>query len=139
MNFRLPPQRDRPEVNLIAFIDVLLVIMVFLMASTTFNRLGALRLTLPDAASAVPPPPACTVAVTVGADGRLTVARLPVAADAATLAAALAEVAHGAADCRVDVHADALATHQSVVRVMEAARLAGLPVLAFSTRSPPVD
>lgn len=135
MHFRRQPQRDRPEVNLIAFIDVLLVVMIFLMASTTFQRFGALQLSLPQAASKDPKSPDCVVAVAVAADGRLTVQRSPVPDAVGVLAAALADAARGDAGCQIEVHADALATHQSVVRVMQAAQQAGLPTLSFSTRS----
>jgi biopolymer transport protein ExbD len=135
MNFRRMPQRDRPEINLVALIDVLLVVMIFLMASTTFQRYGALSLRLPDAASSAPKPSACTVPVAIGAEGNLRIAQQAVAGDAGAVAAALSAAAHGDAECQIDVQADALATHQSVVRVMEAARLAGLPALVFSTLS----
>ncbi len=135
MNFRPQPQRDRPELNLVAFIDVLLVILIFMMASATFSRLGALRIKLPDAAADTTSSHRCTVPVAVRADGHLTVAGRFVDGDAGILAQALVDAARSDADCRIDVHADALATHQSVVRVMEAARLAGLSALAFSTQS----
>ncbi len=135
MNFRSLAQRDRPEINLVAFIDVLLVIMIFLMASTTFQRFGALPVQLPDAASDAAKPQQCTVAVAVSADGRFSVGQQAVATNAATLAAVLSEAARGDRTCQIEVQADALATHQSVVRVMEAARLAGLPALVFSTRT----
>ncbi len=135
MNFRSLPCRDRPEVNLVAFIDVLLVIVIFLMISTSFNRYGALQLKLPDAAAEPAPARPCSVPVAVAADGRVTVGRAVVDASAAAIAHALAGAAHGDATCQVELQADALATHQTVVRVMEAARLAGLPALAFVTRS----
>ncbi len=139
MNFRPLPGRDRPEVNLVAFIDVLLVIVIFLMLSTSFHRFGALRLTLPDAAADPAQARPCSVAVAVSADGRVSVGSNAVAAGAAALAQALAEAARGDPACQIEVQADALATHQSVVRVMESARLAGLPALAFTTRSGPAE
>ncbi len=135
MNFRPVSSPDRPEINLVAFIDVLLVIMIFLMASTTFQRFGALPVQLPDAASDAAKPQQCRVAVAVGADGRLLVGQHAVASEAVTLAAALSAAAQGDRTCQIEVQADALATHQSVVRVMEAARLADLPALVFSTRT----
>lgn len=139
MNFRPLPGRDRPEVNLIAFIDVLLVIVIFLMVSTSFHRFGALRLSLPDAAADPAQAKPCSVAVAVAADGRVLVGGAAVAAGTAALTQALADAAHGDPACQVKVQADALATHQSVVRVMEGARLAGLPTLAFTTRSGPAE
>ena len=139
MNFRPLPGRDRPEVNLVAFIDVLLVIVIFLMVSTSFHRYGALPLKLPDAGAEPASAQPCSVSVMVAADGRVTVGQDGIDAGAKAIAQALAAAAHGNPACLVEVQADALATHQSVVRVMEAARLAGLPALAFSTRSGPAE
>ncbi len=139
MNFRSLPQRDRPEVNLVAFIDVLLVIMIFLMASTTFSRVGALRVRLPEATATAAEAQRCTMTVAVGADGHVVLAGRSYGHDTGALARALTDAARGDASCRVDVQADALATHQSVVHVMEAARVAGLSAIAFSTRSGAVE
>ena len=49
MNFRKRMQRDDPEINLIPFIDVLLVILIFLMITTTYSRFTELQITLPTA------------------------------------------------------------------------------------------
>ncbi len=135
MNFRPVSRRDHPEINLVAFIDVLLVIVIFLMASANFDRFGALRLKLPDAAADAAARQPCSVTVAVGADGRTLVGRQPVPGDETAIAQALSAAAHGDPACQLELHADALATHQSVMQVMAAARLAGLPALAFSTRS----
>jgi biopolymer transport protein ExbD len=135
MQFRKGPRRDQPEVNLIAFIDVLLVILIFLMVSTTFSKFSALRVSLPTAAANPQASLPRTVTVAVDADGRYAVDNRRVAAhDASSLAAEIREASKSNPDCVVEIHADAMATHQSVVNVMEAARLAGLQKLSFSTR-----
>ncbi len=135
MNFRKGRERDRPEVNLIAFIDVLLVILIFLMVSTTFSKVSALRVSLPTADPSRKQPQPEWIRVAVDADGRFAVDNRRIdARDAATLANVLRDAARGRADVTVEVHADAMATHQSVVNVMEAARMAGLQRLNFATQ-----
>ena len=135
MDFRKGRERDRPEVNLIAFIDVLLVILIFLMVSTTFSKVSALHVSLPTADPSQKQQQPELVRVAVDADGHYAIDnhRLD-ARDAASLALSLKEAAHGRADMMVEVHADAMATHQSVVNVMEAARIAGLSRLNFATQ-----
>ncbi len=136
MNFRQRQQRDRPEVNLIAFIDVLLVVLIFLMVSTTFSKVNALRVSLPVADASKPPPQLTVLRVAVDADGRVAIDnRRSDARDPASLAVALKDAARGNADLMLELHADALATHQSVVHVMEAARMAGIHRLNFATQS----
>ena len=138
MNFRKGQRRDEPEINLIAFIDVLLVILIFLMVSTTYSKYTALQITLPTAAVEQPTEAPRMVVVAVDAQGRYAInARLSEARDPGSLAQAQAmkEAANGKADVVVEVHADALASHQSVIHVLEAARLAGLARVRFSARS----
>ncbi len=135
MNFRKGRERDRPEVNLIAFIDVLLVILIFLMVSTTFSKVNALRVSLPTADAHRKQPQPELISVAVDAEGRFAINNRRIdARDAQGLAGVLRDVAHGRADLTVEVHADAMATHQSVVSVMEAARMAGLHRLNFATQ-----
>lgn len=136
MNFRKGQRRDEPEINLIAFIDVLLVILIFLMVSTTYSKYTALQITLPTAAVEQPTEAPRTVVVAVDAQGRYAInARLSEARDPGSLAQAMKEAANGNADAVVEVHADALASHQSVIHVLEAARLAGLARVRFSAQS----
>lgn len=136
MNFRKGQRRDEPEINLIAFIDVLLVILIFLMVSTTYSKYTALQIRLPTAAVERPTEAPRTVVVAVDAQGRYAInARLSEARDPGSLAQAMKEAANGNADAVVEVHADALASHQSVIHVLEAARLAGLARVRFSAQS----
>ena len=136
MNFRKGQRRDEPEINLIAFIDVLLVILIFLMVSTTYSKYTALQITLPTTAVEQPTEAPRTVVVAVDAQGRYAInARLSEARDPGSLAQAMKEAANGNADAVVEVHADALASHQSVIHVLEAARLAGLARVRFSAQS----
>jgi biopolymer transport protein ExbD len=124
---------DEPEINLIPFIDVLLVVLIFLMLSTTFAQQALLQVNLPQAGSAAPKSLPLEVVVTVSAEGRYAVGGAPLAgADAAALAAALREAAAGRQEVQVVVAADALAAHQRVMNVLDAARAVGLTRIAFA-------
>jgi biopolymer transport protein ExbD len=135
MNFRR--RRDeQPEINLIPFIDVLLVILIFLMLSTTYSRFTELRINLPVADTERAREYPKEIAVGVAADGRYSVDGSAVASrDLATLTAALNLAAAGHSDRVVVVSADANAPHQSVITVLDAARRAHLPHLTFATQA----
>lgn len=137
MNFRRGRGRDEPEINFIPLIDVLLVILIFLMVTTTYSRFSELKINLPSGSAQVTEQETVKIQVAVTADGRMLVGeeKLP-AADQASLAELLKTVAAGKKDPIVIIHADAKATHQSVVTVMEAARSANLNQLTFATQTP---
>ena len=135
MNFR-KTRVDEPEINLIPFIDVLLVILIFLMLSTTYSKFTELQINLPiaDADQARDRPK--EIIVSVAADGRYAVNRKPVEGRSVELLAAeLAAAAGGSSEMVVIVSADATAAHQSVINVMDAARRANLPRLTFATQT----
>jgi len=124
---------EEPEINLIPFIDVLLVVLIFLMLSTTYSRFSELQLTLPTAGADAARDRPAEVRVAVASDGRLAVDGQPVdGSSVAAISAALSAAAAGRTDTVVVVAADALATHQSVVNVLDAARRANLPRLTFA-------
>lgn len=134
-----PP--DDAEINLIPFIDVLLVVLIFLVLSTTYARFTELQLTLPAAqADALRQTPS-EIVVSVSSDGRFAVDRqLLEERSVEALAAALGAAAASRPDVVVIVSADALAAHQSVINVLEAARRAGLARLTFAAqRSAPAN
>jgi biopolymer transport protein ExbD len=130
------PKPDEPEINLIPFIDVLLVILIFLMLSTTYSKFAELQITLPTADAETLRDRPKEILVAVSADGRYSVNRKGVdGRNVETLTAELVAAAAGASDMVVIVSADATAPHQSVVNVMDAARRAGLARLAFATQT----
>jgi biopolymer transport protein ExbD len=141
MNFRRGMAREEPEINLIPFIDVLLVILIFLMVTTTYSRFTALQVTLPtaEAEKAQQRPP--EIHVLVDAQGRYAINNVQIAyRDVAGLAEDLRRAASTAGaqnkqDPVLIINADALATHQTVINIMEAARIAGLPQLTFAAQS----
>ncbi len=128
--------REEPEINLIPFIDVLLVILIFLMLSTTYSKFTEMQLRLPVADTDAQRDYPKEVIVAVGSDGAFSVNR-NVLEDRSVeaVAAALQQGAKGGKDTVVIISADANARHQSVVTVMEAARRAGLTQITFATQS----
>jgi biopolymer transport protein ExbD len=136
MNFQRGKEREPLEINLVPMIDVMLVILIFLMITTTYSKYTELQIKLPAADAEKQLERADEVAVLVNAQGQYVVNRTPVAfVSAEQFAAELRRAAGSAAEPVVVVSADAAATHQSVVRVMEAARLAGLQHITFTTQA----
>jgi biopolymer transport protein ExbD len=125
---------DEVEINLIPLIDVLLVILIFLAATTSFAHFTQLKVTLPQATGAQQQP--ATVTMTVSQDGRYALdGTLLQASGTSDLASALQRATAGKPDTVLVINADALATHQSVVNVMEAARLAGIARVDFAAQT----
>ncbi|MBN9409327.1 MAG: biopolymer transporter ExbD [Burkholderiales bacterium] len=135
MNFR-PRPKEEPEINLIPFIDVLLVILIFLMLTTTYSKFTELQLTLPVADADAQRDYPKEVVVAVASDGRYSINKTAVEGRSVEIvAAALARAAVAGKDSVIIISADANAAHQSVVTVMEAARRAGLSQITFATQS----
>ncbi|MDR0247127.1 MAG: biopolymer transporter ExbD [Burkholderiales bacterium] len=137
MNLRGYRMRDEPEINFIPLIDVLLVILIFLMVSTTYQRIRELQITLPEANAEKSEIKPLEINIGVDAQGNYVVNkqvfRFSTIED---FAAMLQAAAQDAKDPVVIINADASASHQSVIRVMEAARLANMPRITFATRIP---
>jgi len=128
--------RDEPEINLIPFIDVLLVILIFLMLSTTYSKFTEMQLRLPTADVDSQRDYPKEVIVAVSADGRYSINKKPVAdRNVDTVAAALGSAATGGKDSVVVISADASSPHQAVITVMEAARRVGLVQITFAAQS----
>lgn len=135
MNFR-PRQKEEPEINLIPFIDVLLVILIFLMLTTTYSKFTELQLTLPVADAQQLRDHPKEVIVAVAADGRYAINKTTLEGrQVDQVARALADAATAGLNSVVIISADASAPHQSVVTVMEAARRVGLSQITFATQS----
>ncbi len=136
MKFRAR-RSEEPEINLIPFIDVLLVVLIFLMLSTTYSRYSELQITLPVADSERLKERPAEVLVSVSAEGRYAINRQAMEGRSVDrLAAELNAAAAGRPDAVIIISADALAAHQAVVNVLDAARRAGLNRLTFATQVP---
>lgn len=135
MHFR-QGSRDEPEINLIPFIDVLLVVLIFLMLSTTYSKFTEMQVRLPVADAEAQRDHLKEVIIAVSADGRYAINKTPLPdRSVESMAVALATAANGGKDSVVIISADANASHQSVITVMEAARRAGLMQVTFATQS----
>ncbi len=136
MNFRRGSAHEEPELNLIAMIDVLLVILIFLMVTTTYSRFAELQINLPSADAEKPADQPDPVNVAVDAAGHYMVDKTAVAfSTPASLGAELRRAAGSQTDPVIVINADANATHQAVIHVMEAARIAGFGRITFTTQA----
>ena len=135
MNFR-KSSRDEPEINLIPFIDVLLVVLIFLMLSTTYSKFTELQIKLPLADAEQQRDYPKEVIVAVSSDGRYMINKTLVEGRSIeSLGSALVEAAKAGKDSVIIISADASTSHQSVITVMEAARRNGFTQITFATQS----
>jgi len=126
-----------PEINLIPFIDILLVVVIFLMLSTTYSKFTELQLNLPVADAPAPKEHPREVMVSISSEGQFSVNRNMVnTRDVQGLSQALAQATQSIDGPMIIISADAQASHQSVMMVMEAARRNGLNQLTFAAQSP---
>ncbi len=130
-------QQSAPEINLIPFIDVLLVILIFLMISTTFTRYQELSITLPSAEGAASNSKPKDISVAISSDGRIAIngKRVPNGDLSQSLSNAANQAGKSDNGPMIIIAADGKAPHQSVMQVMEAARNANLPNVVFATQS----
>jgi biopolymer transport protein ExbD len=136
VNFQRGKEKEPLEINLVPMIDVMLVILIFLMISTTYSKYTELQINLPSAQAERQPERPNEITVLVNAQGQYVVNRTPVPfRSVEQLADELRRAGTPLKEPIVVISADAAATHQSVIRVMEASRLAGLSQITFTTQS----
>ena len=136
MRFRPRAHREEPEINFIPLIDVLLVILIFLMVTTTYSRFAELQINLPTAESSKPPERLDQIDVAVDAKGNYAINKNVIkGAVRDALLQALKSAGGAMKDPVIVINADADASHQSVIRVMEAAQAAGYGKITFTTQS----
>ena len=134
MRFSTPKQNE-PEINLIAFIDVLLVVLIFLMMTTTYGRLTQLDLRLPQADTTPQQERPREIRINVSSDGQFVIQQTAVTGNVSALAQALTVAAKNINTPLVVISADARASHQSVMLVLEAAQNSGLQQITFSAQA----
>jgi len=139
MNFQRGRLHEEPEINLIPMIDVLLVILIFLMITTTYSKYAGLEINLPTADAQKSQEQPNEINVTISEKGEVMLNRIPLGArDVVSLSSALKSAAgnwSASAEPIVIISADAKATHQSVIDVMQAAQQAGLSHISFATQN----
>jgi len=137
MNLRGIRPRDDPEINFIPLIDVLLVILIFLMVTTTYQRVAELQITLPEADADAAKQRPKEVNIGIDAQGRYVIDKnVFTFTTVQALADLLRQSVLDTKDPVIVINADANATHQSVIHVMEAARQAGIVHITFATQAP---
>ena len=136
MNFQRGKEKEPLEINLVPLIDVMMVILIFLMISTTYSKYTELQINLPSAQAERQLDRPNEITVLVNAQGQYVVNKSAVPfRTVEQLADEMRRAGAGLKEPVVVITADAAATHQSVIRVMEAARIAGLSQITFTTQS----
>ena len=136
MNFQRGRFREEPEINLIPMIDVLLVILIFLMITTTYSKFSGLEINLPTADAAQAPEKPNEINVVVSANGDIMVNRVAVGArEVEAISLALRRAVSSEKEPVVVINADAKAAHQSVIDVMQAAQQSGYSHISFATQN----
>ena len=133
MNLQQQRKEDL-DVNITPLIDIVFLLLIFFMVSTTFERESEIDVTLPEAAIDAPHEQSEVIEIVISSQGEFYVnGKRVINKQVATLKQALLKVANGREDPRIIISADAKATHQSVVTVMDAARQLGFVHLSFAT------
>ena len=135
MNFRRSHAREDPDINLIPLIDILIVILIFLFLTTTYSRFAELQINLPEASAERRSDRPADAYRSRGCGGKYASTARPSLRQYRGLRQRLREAAKGAKEPVIAISADAAATHQSVINVMEAARLAGYNHISFTTQT----
>ncbi|QJR15980.1 ExbD/TolR family protein [Usitatibacter palustris] len=136
MNFRRGREREDIEINLIPLIDILIVILIFLFLTTTYSRYAQLQINLPEASAAKAAEGPEILNVAVDAQGRYAINGSPTPfGNPQNFSQRLREAAGARKDPVIAISADAAATHQAVVNIMESARIAGYNHISFTTQT----
>ncbi|MGD8559919.1 MAG: biopolymer transporter ExbD [Gammaproteobacteria bacterium] len=127
-------RKDDLDVNITPLIDIVFLLLIFFMVSTTFERESEIDVTLPEAAIDAPQEQNEVIEITISSDGVFFInGKRVINKQVSTIKQALLKVANGREDPPIIISADANATHQSVVAVMDAARQLGFVHLSFAT------
>lgn len=135
MNFQRGKNHEEPEINFIPLIDVLLVIIIFLIVNATFSRNSELQINLPTAEANTPEDKPLVINVDIDAAGNYMVETKEAGASVEEIANALKVAVGDGKDPTIIINADAKSTHQAVVNVMEAARMANYTHITFATQA----
>ena len=134
MNLR-PKRSDDLDVNITPLIDVVFLLLIFFMVSTTFERESEINITLPEASEEFIEPLVESLTVDVDAQGRIFINQQSlVNAQLRTIREALRDAIVDMNDPAVVINADAQATHQNIIKIMDAARQLGLVKITFATQ-----
>ncbi len=134
MNLRPHRKEDDPEVNMTSLIDVVFLLLIFFMVSTSFDRHARLKVSLPEASAKAVLTQGKQIVLTIDASGKYYINdRQVINTSLATLKQALAKILNGKKDQTIVLRADGQSTHQSVVRAMDAVSQLGITRLSIAT------
>jgi len=131
----LPRHSEEPDVNLTPMIDVVFLLLLFFMVSTSFIRESSLKVDLPEASGQALAEQETPIDIIIRANGEVLVNETPIAvATRDTLRDLLKTTAGDNADPHIIISADANAEYQHIVTAMDAAQLLGFTRLTLATR-----
>ena len=132
-----PGDSDEPDVNLTPLIDVVFLLLIFFMVSTTFEHQSRIQVELPEASAEPTTPDDESLEIIVDAQGRYFIGEEQVLnTQLKTLKTAISKVIGDRSDMPVVVRADANSPHQSVVTVLDATSQLGLTRISLATTRP---
>jgi len=135
MNFRKKVREDDLEINFIPLIDVLLVIIIFLVVSTTFTKFSELKINLPTAEANQVDKKVERINIAISENGDYSINEVSIISpNINSISMSLREASKNIKDPVIVINADSNSPHQSVINVMEAARISGLSKITFSTK-----
>ena len=138
MNFRRGSQTEELEINFIPLIDVLLVIIIFLVVSTTFSKFSELKINLPTAEASPQDKDIDRIDIVVTSDNQYIINNKKLSENSINEISKELRILKSKINTQdlpsVVINADAMSNHQSVINVMEAARLSGLNRVTFATQ-----
>ncbi len=135
MNFRKKVREDDLEINFIPLIDVLLVIIIFLVVSTTFTKFSELKINLPTAEANQVDKKVERINIAISENGDYSINEVSIISpNINNISMSLREASKNIKDPVIVINADSNSPHQSVINVMEAARISGLSKITFSTK-----
>ncbi len=133
MNLR-PRKEDEVDLNLTPLIDVVFLLLIFFMVSTTFVKESEIKLDLPEASTSIAPDEEDAIKISIDARGRYFINEIPlVNSQAETIEKAIKEAAGNNKKPLIVVNADKQTTHQAVVSVLDAARRLNFLRITFAT------
>ncbi len=135
MKFRATERRDEPELNLIPLIDIIFILLIFFITTTTFNREAEISIELPVAQAEPSHLQDQTLEIIIDAQGQFYInQQLVVNTEIETLKRAISKAVEGLKDPPVIISADAKTPHQAVITAMSAAQQVGFVHLTFATK-----
>lgn len=125
---------EQPDINLTSLIDVVFLLLIFFMITTTFLHSTAMKVILPEASNAEQEQQPSTVMLTISADGQFAIDDSMLgAADVETVRSALASRWAEKPDMTLIINADAETAHKNVITAMDAAAAVGITSLSIAT------